>query len=676
MRYTIENGMFPVVMKAFSKIVPPQSEMSIRVNGRSLEMMAVDKNHKVIAFYCCDMRDADEDMPAVVMDAREFFNVAVKLNALTVIDVSLESKGDGLMLGIARFDMGGGVTMSARVRRSDGSGDVASTDDVYAMYCDDIQVPGFDVDYRFRFRTADMQTAAKTVSDHASTDKNRPVLASMLLTYEAGAKTVRLLSTDRFRAANVGVSLVDGVSEDWCRFLVDAHVMRRVTAAFPKRSVTEFLVQGFRRDGFPSRCMVTCDELPGLSVPFMCEDPEHYPNVEKLFGEKHDSSAIVDAKKLVDALKRVTADDVDLCYAYPQGMVVATLSGDRIPVECETDSGFVGVHINRKYLLDAVRNISKTSVKGLVEIRVNSEKLFKPIAVTDVHGSDLSLIVPMRPGAGRMPSFERAFPNAVAVAKPKAEPVTEPVAEPAAETVAEPVAEPAAEPVTVVADHKPGASDPEPSVAKPDTVAEPATVRPVASGPDIAAGVISAEAHTPVGDPVVFRCKCGAGFAQRGFLVEHIVSEIVNAAIVDTSDVDPVSDAEPEPVEDNETTVDTAESATVAVADPEPVATVVEPEPETTEIPEVPPQTNTDARVVRVADGVIPVGMAAKEFPGFAGFTRRPRGFRNSQGRKIVYVAFNSARCVVAYRAGYERDTTVEREVCEYLSRFGWTLAA
>lgn len=670
MRYTIENGMFPVVMKAFSKIVPSQSEMLIQVNGRSLEMLAVDKNHKVIASYCCDMRDADEDMPAVVMDAREFFNVAVKLDAMTVIDVSLESKGDGLMLGIARFDMGGGVAMSARVRRSDGSGDVASTDDVYAMYCDDIQVPGFDVDYRFRFHTADMQTAAKTVSDHASTDKNRPVLASMLLTYEAGAKTVRLLSTDRFRAANVGVSLVDGVSEDWCRFLVDAHVMRRVTAAFPKRSVTEFLVQGFRRDGFPSRCMVTCDELPGLSVPFMCEDPEHYPNVEKLFGEKHDSSAIVDAKKLVDALKRVTADDVDLCYAYPQGMVVATLSGDRIPVECETDSGFVGVHVNRKYLLDAVRNISKTAVKGLVEIRVNSEKLFKPIAVSDVHGSDLSLIVPMRPGDGRMPSFERAFPNAVAVAKPKVEPVSEPVAEP----------------VAVVADHKPGVAEPEPSVAKPDAVPEPATVRPVASGPDIEAGMISAEAHTPVDDPVVFRCKCGAGFAQRSFLVEHIVSEIVNAAIVDTSDVDPVSDAEPEPVEDNETTVEPAESAPVSVVDPEPVAvpepepvaTVVEPEPETTEIPEVPPQANAVARVVRVSSNVIPLGVAAKDFEPFQAFNRRPRAFKDSAGRKRVYVCFTDAECVVAVRDGYTwgTDAALEREVGEYLSRYGWTLAA
>lgn len=101
-----------------------------------------------------------------------------------------------------------------------------------------------------------------------------------------------------------------------------------------------------------------------------------------------------------------------------------------------------------------------------------------------------------------------------------------------------------------------------------------------------------------------------------------------------------------------------------------------EPAAVTAEIPEVPPQTNSDARVVRVADNVIPVGMAAKEFPGFAGFTRRPRGFRNSQGRKIVYVAFDASRCVVAYRAGYGRDTDVEQAVSEYLNRFGWTLAA
>lgn len=198
--------------------------------------------------------------------------------------------------------------------------------------------------------------------------------------------------------------------------------------------------------------------------------------------------------------------------------------------------------------------------------------------------------------------------------------------------------------------------------------------------------MISAEAHTPVDDPVMFRCKCGAGFAQRGLLVEHIVSEIVNAAIVDTSDVDPVSDSELEPVEDNKPTVDPVESAPVAVVDPgsvavpepEPVAAVVEPEPETTEIPEVPPQTNTDARVVRVSSNVIPLGVAAKDFEPFQAFNRRPRAFRDAAGRKRVYVCFTDAECVVAVRDGYTwgTDAALEREVGEYLNRHGWTLAA
>ena len=112
--------------------------------------------------------------------------------------------------------------------------------------------------------------------------------------------------------------------------------------------------------------------------------------------------------------------------------------------------------------------------------------------------------------------------------------------------------------------------------------------------------------------------------------------------------------------------------------DPEPETTVVEPEPETAEIPEVPPQTNTDARVVRVSPSVIPLGVAARDFEPFQAFNRRPRAFRDAAGRKRVYVCFTDDACVVAVRDGYTwgTDAALEREVAEYLSRYGWTLAA
>lgn len=108
------------------------------------------------------------------------------------------------------------------------------------------------------------------------------------------------------------------------------------------------------------------------------------------------------------------------------------------------------------------------------------------------------------------------------------------------------------------------------------------------------------------------------------------------------------------------------------------VDAIAEPEPVTAEIPEIPPHVNTDAKVVRVSPNVIPVGMAAKDYKPFQVFKRRPRGFKDVQGRKRVYVCFADDACVVAVRDGYTwgEDPTLEREVGEYLNRYGWTLAA
>lgn len=98
----------------------------------------------------------------------------------------------------------------------------------------------------------------------------------------------------------------------------------------------------------------------------------------------------------------------------------------------------------------------------------------------------------------------------------------------------------------------------------------------------------------------------------------------------------------------------------------------------TMEIPEVPAPPAAASRVVRVSPEVIPVGVAAREYAGFAGMPKRPRGFRDPRGRKRVYVCFDGARCVVAVREGYAwgSDAALESEVRAYLDRFGWQLAA
>lgn len=56
------------------------------------------------------------------------------------------------------------------------------------------------------------------------------------------------------------------------------------------------------------------------------------------------------------------------------------------------------------------------------------------------------------------------------------------------------------------------------------------------------------------------------------------------------------------------------------------------------------------------------------------------RHFRTSKGRKVAYVASANGRCVVAYRARYERgsDRQLEKAVADYVAtvRDKWVKAA
>lgn len=109
---------------------------------------------------------------------------------------------------------------------------------------------------------------------------------------------------------------------------------------------------------------------------------------------------------------------------------------------------------------------------------------------------------------------------------------------------------------------------------------------------------------------------------------------------------------------------------------PEPQA--VEPEPDTVEIPEVPPIPSKDTPKVIAQHGVkacvvtIPGGKSVKELADvFGGYAHKPRGFRDSKGRRVAYVAFDGKSGVVAYRDYYQRgsDQTLEESVAAYLSQ-------
>lgn len=104
----------------------------------------------------------------------------------------------------------------------------------------------------------------------------------------------------------------------------------------------------------------------------------------------------------------------------------------------------------------------------------------------------------------------------------------------------------------------------------------------------------------------------------------------------------------------------------------------VEPEPDTVEIPEVPPIPSKDTPKVIVQHGVkarvvtIPGGKSVKELADvFGGYAHKPRSFHDSKGRRVAYVAYSDSDGVVAYRDYYQRgsDQTLEESVAAYLAQ-------
>lgn len=110
---------------------------------------------------------------------------------------------------------------------------------------------------------------------------------------------------------------------------------------------------------------------------------------------------------------------------------------------------------------------------------------------------------------------------------------------------------------------------------------------------------------------------------------------------------------------------------------------VVEPEPVTAEIPEIPPQAEphevvATSSAVIVRKVVIPGGKSVKELADvFGGFKHKPRGFRDSTGRRVAYVAFDGTGGVIAYRDYYtDVDTRLEEQIADYLAAHNLKLAA
>lgn len=110
---------------------------------------------------------------------------------------------------------------------------------------------------------------------------------------------------------------------------------------------------------------------------------------------------------------------------------------------------------------------------------------------------------------------------------------------------------------------------------------------------------------------------------------------------------------------------------------------VVEPEPVTAEIPEIPPRTEphevvATSSAVMVRKVVIPGGKSVKELADvFGAYAHKPRGFRDSMGRRVAYVAFDGTGGVIAYRDCYtDVDARLEEQIADYLASHNLKLAA
>lgn len=100
--------------------------------------------------------------------------------------------------------------------------------------------------------------------------------------------------------------------------------------------------------------------------------------------------------------------------------------------------------------------------------------------------------------------------------------------------------------------------------------------------------------------------------------------------------------------------------------------------------PKIPPQTEphevvATSSAIIVRKVVIPGGKSVKELSDvFGAYVHKPRGFRDSTGRRVAYVAFDGTGGVIAYRDCYTQgvDTRLEKDIADYLSAHNLKLAA
>ena len=448
--------------------------------------------------------------------------------------------------------------------------------------------------------------ALKQVALSASVDNNlRPLWRGVHMAFDDGG--VRVEATDRFRVSRLTVAAADATSDSHedCDVVVSAPELCGIFQAFAdgkSSTVTVEVYHGMLR--------VRGAAFAGIDVILQTMDGA-YPNVQSLYG--HADVTCVESIKAADviaAVKRVCSNwnrkrNVTPVHLSGNGNVVIvwdpeTLMHVRFNVPC----GEFNFSFNPRFLVDALTQtadaegcVSISGVKREGKDVVPSH--FKPVQFCGADGAAgiETLVAPMRDAQGNCVPCP-FFASATAAAGNDAADVAGTATADTADT-----------------------ADTTDDIAQAETV----VVEPVEVEHDDVVDVELAETSETI--PVVETETAEADSLSNDDLIE---------VIANTRKV----------LADRETRA--VESAPVLPAECDAV---------TQEIPEVPPQTNADARVLAVSEHVIPACVTLKEYELTRNVPRKHcKQFRDARGRKCAYVVSADGGAFILWRDWYKHD--------------------
>lgn len=537
--------------------------------------------------------------------------------------------------------------------------------------------------------------AFKLVEPCVSKEEQRPVLTAVDMDVVGGM--LRLQSTDRFRMA---VACVRGavIERDGGRgFDCCAHA--RFLKLFADKTIGGLRLE-YRKDDCGGAVSVGC-MIGGWNVFMSATSVGEFPSIARCWTCKgredngYGRGFVCDVKQLKDAVVKLRTNRYEpLCFSVAaDGVAVSNRLGMsyQLPgvgcVGASSGETVTSFHLNPTYVAELLTRVAALgkSVEFLTSTGYSGVWIGPVVDVDDPFettgwGGEGYLLMPMRVAScyfagGEVKPVGTFHPDA-----PKIKPVFGLVDAPEWAFVDSITSKPKRSKREPVKPEQPEPEQPEP--VKPETEPEPEPVKPVEPEPAETVEQ-SKQPMSDLGGHTIVE------FA-REFDTIYTMLHDSDVSPADYSDaVTAFADGE-YPVNVLEAFNDYRED--YVSSDREAAAFMMalqsramqpEPEPVTAEIPEVPPRTEphevvATSSAVMVRKAVIPGGKSVRELSDvFGAYAHKPRGFRDSKGRRVAYVVFDGTGGVVAYRDCYtDVDARLEEQIADYLAAHNLKLAA